>query len=208
MSLLSDERGLHLLVLDILCLRELGPEFITYEPETLFSEMRRRFGKLGRVTSEKLLACQVLHSNNLYWTEWEAFEKVTASISGEVAIFSYVQPPDPEEAAVSLTTAGQFADHEYSDEVLRYLASVCLHSGLFYLEGPLAVALPQVQEYVAGRGIEVNYSTVADLLRRTTSMFPDPDSVEEVQVNKVLSIRSALKDFEKETAAQLKRITR
>ena len=101
MSVLSDKRELHLLVLDILCLRELGPEFITYEPETLFAEMRERFGPLGRVTSEKLLACQVLHSNNSYWTEWEAFEKVTASISGEVAIFSYVQPPDPEEAAIS-----------------------------------------------------------------------------------------------------------
>ncbi len=208
MDSLSDKRGLHLLVLDILCLRELGPEFITYEPETLFAEMRSRFGPIGRVTSEKLLACQVLHSNNLYWTEWEAFEKVTASISGEVAIFSYVQPPDPEEAAVSLATAGQFADHEYGDEVLRYIAAACLHTGLFYLEGPLGVALPQAQEYVADKGIEVNYRAVRDLLRQTTQPFQNPDSIEEVQVNKVLSVRAAVKGFEREVAAQIKSITR
>lgn len=208
MSVLSDKRELHLLVLDILCLRELGPEFITYEPETLFAEMRERFGPLGRVTSEKLLACQVLHSNNSYWTEWEAFEKVTASISGEVAIFSYVQPPDPEEAAISLSTAQQFADHEYSEEVLRYIAAACLQTGLFYLEGPLAVALPYAKEYISDKGIELNYGSVADLLLRTAAPFANPDSVEEVQVNKVLSVRAAVRGFENEVAAQLKSIKR
>ena len=100
-GLLSDEKGLHLLALDVLCLRELGPEFIGYEPEALLEEMTRRYGEVGLVTSERLQVCQLLHANDMFWTEWEVFEKGTNSISGEPVIFSYTQPPDPEDIAVS-----------------------------------------------------------------------------------------------------------
>jgi hypothetical protein len=208
MSLLSDKTGLHLLTLDVLCLKDLGPEFITYEPETLFKEMRIKYGPIGRVTSERLLACQVLHANNVFWSEWEAFEKITASISGEVAIFSYSQPPDPEEAAIALVSAAQFDSHEYSDEVKRYIAACCLHDGLFYLEGELAMCMPFAVEYLDSKGIEVSINAVRDLLNKTTSPIPDPDSVEEVQVNKILSVRAAVSDFQKEVQTQLNRIER
>lgn len=208
MGLLSDSSGLHLLTLDVLCLRDLGPEFIAYEPETLFREMSIRHGKIGRVTSERLLACQVLHANNVYWTEWEAFEKITASISGEVAIFSYSQPPDPEDAAISLVTAAQFEAHEYSEEVKRYIAACCLHNGLFYLEGPLEMSMPYSEEFIDSREIDVNIPMVKDLLAKNTTPIQGADSVEEVQVNKILSVRSAVADFQREIQTQLNRIKR
>ena len=208
MGILSDQSALHLLTLDVLCLRELGPEFIGYEPETLFREMSLRHGSIGRVTSERLLACQVLHANAVYWTDWEAFEKITASISGEVAIFSYSQPPEPEEAAISLTTAAQFNSIEYSEEVKRYIAACCLHDGLFYLEGPLEMSMPYTSEYIDSREIDVNIPMVRDILAKTSSQIEDADSVEEVQVNKVLSVRKAVADFQREIKMQLNRIKR
>tara|TARA_Y100000114_G_scaffold93381_1_gene86790 strand:+ start:1344 stop:1970 length:627 start_codon:yes stop_codon:yes gene_type:complete len=208
MGLLSDRTGLHLLTLDILCLRELGPQFIAYEPETLLQEMRLRHGPIGRVTSERLMACQVLHANAVFWSNWEAFEKITASISGEVAIFSYSQPPDPEEAAIALKTAGQFDSHEYSEEVKRYIAACCLHDGLFYLEGPLEMSMPYVLEYIDDKKIDVDMKAVQDLLKKTEREIVGADSVEEVQVNKVLSVRRAIRTFESEIQKQIKRIKR
>ena len=207
-GLLSDERGLHLLTLDVLCLKELGPEFIGYEPEALLEEMTRSFGPIGKLTSERLQACQVMHANDLFWTEWEVFEKVTNSIAGEIAIFSYTQPPDPEEIAVSLVTAAQFKGRPCSSEVYRYIAACCQFDGLFYLDGPLDAASPALSEYFASNNIEPDYAAVADLLRRTSVPFSDPDSVEEVQVNKVLSIRDAVRIYELEVADQIRRVVR
>lgn len=207
-GLLSDEKGLHLLTLDVLCLRELGPEFIGYEPEALIEEMTRRYGPIGTVTSERLQVCQLLHANDMFWTEWEVFEKGTNTISGEPVIFSYTQPPDPEEIAVSLLTANSFDARECSDEVKRYIAACCLFNGLYYLEDRLEMSMPFIDEYLRDKDIELDTDAVADLLLRTTSPFPDPDSKEEVQVNKVLSIRGAVKSFEKQVSSQIKGITR
>lgn len=207
-GLLSDERGLHLLTLDLLCLKEFGPEFIGYEPEALLEEARRSFGDIGTVAAERLMACQVLHANESYWTEWEVFEKITASISGELAIFSYTQPPDPEDIAVSLVTAKQINSRSCSDEVNRYIAACCQFEGLFYLEEPLDTASGALSEYFKDQGIEPNYASVADLLSRTTEPYADPDSVAEVQVNKALSVREAVRTFEREVASQIKQVVR
>ena len=203
-SLLSDKKGLHLLVLDILCLRTLGPEFIGYEPEALFTEMEIAYGKIGKVTAERLQVCQLLHSNNLFWTEWEAFEKSTASICGEIAVFNQTQPPDPEEITISLLTAQQVASHQYSEEVKRYIAACCIFSGLYCLEGPLSIASPFVFEHYRGKGIEPDVDSVVDLLSRTKIPFKDPDSAEEVQVNKLLSIKAAAADFQQTLERQIK----
>lgn len=207
-GLLSDERGLHLLTLDLICLKQFGPEFIGYEPEALLEEMKRAFGEIGPVTSERLLACQVLHANEVYWTNWEAFEKITAAISGEIAIFSYTQPPDPEEIAVSLATAAQINSRFCSPEVNRYIAACCQFEGAFYLEPPLSTASSALSEYFASQKIEPDYDSVADLLDRTSSPFEDPDSIQEVQVNKVLSVREAVAAFEREVASQIKQVMR
>ena len=200
-GLLSDEKGLHLLSLDVLCLRELGPEFIGYEPEALLEEMTRRYGPIGTVTSERLQVCQLLHANDMFWTEWEVFEKGANTVAGEPVIFSYTQPPDPEEIAVAIV-------REFSEEVKRYIAACCLFSGLYYLEGKLDISMPFVNEYLLEKDIDLDTDAVADLLDRTSSPFSDPDSKEEVQVNKVLSVRGAVKTFEKQVAAQIKEIVR
>ena len=207
-GLLSDEKGLHLLSLDVLCLRELGPEFIGYEPEALLEEMTRRYGPIGTVTSERLQVCQLLHANDMFWTEWEVFEKGANTVAGEPVIFSYTQPPDPEEIAVAIVTAGNFDAREFSEEVKRYIAACCLFSGLYYLEGKLDISMPFVNEYLLEKDIDLDTDAVADLLDRTSSPFSDPDSKEEVQVNKVLSVRGAVKTFEKQVAAQIKEIVR
>lgn len=207
-GLLTDKTGLHLLTLDLLCLKEFGPEFIAYEPEALLEEARRSFGEVGPVTAERLMACQVLHANEKYWTDWEVFEKITAAITGEIAIFSYTQPPDPEDIAVSLLTASQVNSRPCSSEVNRYIAACCQFEGLFYLESPLDTASAALSEYFDSRGESPNYAAVADLLLRTKEPFEDPDSIEEVQVNKVLSVREAILTFNKEIANQIKQTAR
>lgn len=207
-GLLSDEKGLHLLTLDVLCLRELGAEFIGYEPEALMEEMTRSYGPVGQVASERLQVCQLLHANDLFWTEWEVFEKATNTIVGEPVVFSYTQPPDPEEIAIALLTANSFDSRQFSDEVKRYIAACCLFSGLYYLEGRLGLSAPFIEEHLRIKGIESNTKAIADLLERTSAPFEVPDSAEEVQVNKVLSVRDAVISFEKQVAAQIKEIVR
>lgn len=207
-GLLSDEKGLHLLTLDLLCLKEFGPEFIGYEPEALLTEAERAFGPVGRVTQERLMACQILHANESFWTEWEVFEKLTACISGELAVFSYTQPPDPEEIAVALVTAAQINSRKCAGEVNRYIAACCQFDGLFYLESPLDTAAEALSDYFRSQGMEPDYSSVADLLRRTDKPFEDPDSVAEVQANKALSVREAVRSFEREVAKQIKQVVR
>jgi hypothetical protein len=79
---------------------------------------------------------------------------------------------------------------------------------LYYLEGRLGLSAPFIEEHLRIKGIESNTKAIADLLERTSAPFEVPDSAEEVQVNKVLSVRDAVISFEKQVAAQIKEIVR
>jgi len=200
---LEDESQLTLLALDVLCLRHIGPKYIDWDPTALHQELEEDFGEIGELTWERIQCARLLHANNAFWVEWEVFEKVCAVVSGELAVFSHSQPPEPEDIALAIRVASEISTHEYSEEVKGYMAAACLHDGFWYLDGYLETAAPALSEYDARKGIERDFASVAAVLSRTDDYITSPDTAAEIQANRVLSTRKLIEEYEKVTARQI-----
>ncbi|MEC8306419.1 MAG: hypothetical protein VXZ72_00970 [Chlamydiota bacterium] len=207
-GILEDEYGLELVTLDILCLQKYGHTYIDWDSEALKLELMEDFGKLGDMTWERIQAARILHKNDIFWKEWEVFEKVTAAIIGEHPIFSYSQPPDADEIAVALDTAAKVADNNYSEDVKGYIAAACLADGMWYLDDPLDVALDALLEHDRKKGIERDFELVASKLQKTDTYIDPPESAIDIQVNHVLGVNAALKEQRSRVAKQLAMLPR
>lgn len=190
----------------VLLLDELGPEYLSWTSEALHAELTERFGEVGVATWEKIQALRILQSHDAYWREWEVFEKVTVALMGEPPIFSFVQTPEAEEVAISLSIAKKINnENSFDEDVLGYIASACLNDGLWYLEDPLKVAEPTLSEYDRRLGIDREWGQVAESLQDPKTVSDSVDPVQ-VQVNRVLDVRIALKRYWAESDKQLQEL--
>ena len=205
-NLLDDERDLELLTLDVLLLSKYGFRYIDWDSDALKQELIEDFGSVGVVTWERIQACRLLHASDIFWKEWEVFEKITAAIMGEPPIFSFVQPPESEEVAVALDTASKISSNEYSEEVKRYIAAACLHDGLWYLEDPLTVAHGEILAHDRWKEIDRDFGSVATRLRTQTKYNMSPETMADVQANNVISVRNALQVQRRSVKTQMKDI--
>jgi hypothetical protein len=208
-GLLDDEYGLHLLTLSVLLLDAFGPEMLLWESETLWEECTEKWGEIGPLTWEKIQALRVLHAHDGFWKEWEIFENICAAINGEFPIFSFVQPPDPDEAAIAIVTAARVdQSHSYSDEVKSYLVAACLDDGLWYFEGtPLEMCQEQLTEYDKRMDIQRRYADVAKALEENEGLYASPETAAEVQANKVREVQDVVSRYTASVDSQLRKLT-
>jgi hypothetical protein len=205
-GLLEDERGLHMVTLSVLLLKELGSDYIAWESDALYRELRERFGLVGVVTWERIQAVRLLHTNSAFWSEWEIFENVVAAAVGAPPIFSLAQPPEAEDIAIAMAMADQFDSREYSDEVQSYIVSACLFDGTWYLDSPLDIAMPALLEYDGRLGISRDFGSVAARLQQISSYIQEPETAVDVQVNNVISVRKALAEYHSQVESQMKEL--
>lgn len=125
----------------------LGAEWVSWEPETVWTEMKRQLGEApNEAMKSKVQALKTLLSCDAFWTDHLAFEKVVMGLNGRPANFDAYQDPSPAMVARALVQAAQVRKAEFSDEVLRYIAVVCFDEGLVILPEPLDVAQESLDE--------------------------------------------------------------
>jgi hypothetical protein len=118
----------------------LGEGWESWEPETLWADLKGHSIALSAALKDKIQAIRTLLTTNAYWGDHVAFEKVTMGLNGLQASFDSYQHPSPAMIARGLLEASSVRSHGFSDEVLRYIAVICFGDGLVLLPGPLAVA--------------------------------------------------------------------
>jgi hypothetical protein len=202
---LEDESDLELITLDLICLSTFGPSYLKWEYETIKFEVQEKFGNMGEITWQKIQAAVLLHSSTSCWSEWEVFEKVVAACMGEFAIFSYAQPPEPEDMAIALTVMARISETEISDEVASYVAAACLYDGLWVLEAPLDVGIKSIADLDKQKNIERDYSSVKDVLEKHKRRIDNPSGMAEAQANRVFLVREAVRGYNKKVSKELLR---
>ncbi len=125
----------------------LGAEWAVWEPETVWSEMKRVLGETPNdILKGKVQALKTLLVTNAFWRDHLAFENVVISIYGRLAIFDQYQHPSPAMIACAVREAATIRKAEFSDEVLRYIAAICFEEGLIVLPEPLDIAQESLDE--------------------------------------------------------------
>ena len=190
----SNKADTELVTLFNIVLKKFGPQCIAWETETLRQELSREFGDISEVAFQKVCAAQLAVAHDACWKEWELFEKFTAACNHAMPIFSFVQPPEAEEVCIAIASLNIINDsNEYSDEVLKYITAACLHDGLLYMDGPLSIAQPFMENYLIETALEVDNLRIEKAIPGAT--YKEPKDYPQVQANRVMSCRNVLKRF-------------
>jgi hypothetical protein len=137
----------HPVVLDLTLIKHFQLEWLTWLPETLFSEIEKTFStSIAEVNRLKILATQTLHVTDAFWDQWEIFEKTIAALNGVVPLPRVLQPPDLSFLLAGVDMADQVRSESYGEEVARYCAAVFLHEGVHYAPEPLEFCQPYLTQ--------------------------------------------------------------
>lgn len=129
----------HPLALDLVLLKHFELEWLTWLPDTLFSEIEQTFTtSIAEVNKLKILAAQTLHVTDVYWEKWEIFEKTIWALNGMIPRMDAIQPPDLPMLFAGVEMANSIRTETYGDEVARYCAAVFLQENVHYAPEPLS----------------------------------------------------------------------
>lgn len=146
-SLLTSHRS-HPLILDAWMLKNLGPEWYDWEPETLWPEAVKAAGapNISEVVRNKLQAIRTIRANDTVFHKWEVFEKVVAALNSVVPRFDIMQKPDLGQLLLGVAAIQQLRGGAFSDEVVRYMAAVLLTDGIAYAPPPIEECNPILKQ--------------------------------------------------------------
>lgn len=123
-----------------------GFEWTKWEPETIWQTT----GAEDSYVKNKLQAIQVIVNNQMFWTEWEVFEKVTLAFNNIPPNFQVIEEVSPAQMAFAIRSAYKIRrdarckvsgkEPVFNQEVKIYIATRAYLDGTVYLPGPLDIA--------------------------------------------------------------------
>lgn len=129
----------HPVALDLVLLKHFELEWLRWLPDTLFAEIEATFStSIAEVNKLKILAAQTLHVTDVFWEQWEVFEKTLWALNGQIPHVDWIQPPDLSILMAGVDTANKMRQETYGEEVSRYCAAVFLYENVFYAPEPLS----------------------------------------------------------------------
>lgn len=130
----------HPITLDIMYLRQYGPEWMLWEGETLQHLAPSDFHQtLSDMNLAKLQAVRTLHLVDTFWKQWEIFGWCTLALNGVPPDFQTMQAPLVSQAAIAVDIANRIRPDEvpWSEEIRHYLAAVFRHDSVYCPQPPL-----------------------------------------------------------------------
>lgn len=122
----------HPLVLDAALIKRFKLEWFEWLTETLLEEIKREFStNISDINRGKILAARSLHATDVFWTDWEAFEKILLSLMGIPPKWDTINPIEAPFLSVGIHIVDKIRKEEFSEEVKRYIATCLMHDGLF-----------------------------------------------------------------------------
>lgn len=176
----------HPIALDLALLRRYGPEWLTWEAETL--ELRIpidfRTQSLSSLNLEKLMAVKTMHLTDDFWKRWEVLVPCSQALNDVFPDFEVMQVPTYGELLVAADIGGRIrADVTWSEEVESYIRVVMAHDGIFFGIEPLAF------QPTTFSGIPIELTKIEEAWPgvRISGRAPTGDTIEDEQLRRVLN---------------------
>jgi len=133
----------HPLALDVILLDAFKPEWLTWEPSTIWSEIKSEFGvEVSAQNRNRINAIKTMHLVNTPWTQWEVFTLTISGLNGEIPDFKVLDMPTLAQLIAGVQVMNQAKEHFFAEEVARYAAACSLEQGVFYTPPPIHFAQP------------------------------------------------------------------
>jgi hypothetical protein len=137
----------HPYVLDMALIKTFQLDWFMWSPETLFTEIEKTFHtSIAEVNRLKILVAATLHVSDVFWDQWEVFEKAVLALNGIIPSVTYMQPPDVGTLMTAVDIANSIRKEEFSEEVSRYVAACFLNDHISYAPKPLDFAAKYLRQ--------------------------------------------------------------
>lgn len=192
----------HPYVLDLALLKQYGPEWFEWEPETIELRVVHDFNtpRISDLNMEKLQAVKTLHYVDGYWKSWQTFVACTMPLNGLFPDFNIMQIPTTAQCAMSVDIANRIrGDVVWSDELKLYVGVACRFDGILCAPNTLDFAEIDVT------GLPIDCEEVKQrwpLVRRTGTVSGE-ESVETEQLRRLLLIDEAVQEERERLRKQL-----
>lgn len=131
----------HPVVIDFALLKMFGPEWVNWEPETIWQEVQRSFkNQISEHARAKVQTVKTLHASDLPWQKWQVFEKIVQGLNNNIPHWEVMQAPSIEQLYVAIDIMSEIRQLDFNEEVRRYIAAAALHDEVCFLPMPLAFA--------------------------------------------------------------------
>jgi hypothetical protein len=128
----------HPIVLNMALLKAFGLHWYTWEPETVWAEIKRVFNsEVSEHSRAKINALKAIMINTMTWNSWQVFEKVIQALNNNIPRWAIMQAPTIEQLYAGIDILDSLRQVEYGDEVKRYIAACVLNEDIFYVPPPL-----------------------------------------------------------------------
>jgi hypothetical protein len=171
----------HPVVLDLMLFRQYGPQFLSWEAESLKRLIPEDFHTSGvsELNLSKIQAVKALHLVDTYWEDWEVFLWCTMSLNGVFPNFEIMQAPTVAQCLVSVDIANHLRDDvPWSDEVKAFLDVCFRHDGLFVRLDPINFITLQVDPTLADfKSVETRWQKVKESKKGPTGITPEDEQL-------------------------------
>jgi len=195
------DKNTHPLVLSLLMTKECGQEYLGWEPETCWSEIKSIWGVTpSEATRNKIQAIRTCRVSDQPYERWEAFDNVAVALFGMPPRFDSIQRPSPQRAAGAISIMRHAREgKDLSPEVYKYVAATMLDHGHSYGLGPLSPCNKYLSEQL-GSGV---VTSVKESLESKRQLFSGGPVEQNVQAMKALSVRDFVENLSRMLLTQL-----
>lgn len=106
--------------------------WVRWLPETLWTAIRRDVGAISEINQNKVQALATALSTDAPWQDWTTFENCGQAFNDKIPVFGQIQPLSPAETAFTVSILKKLHKFDFSEEVLGYIAAVCLYNGIIH----------------------------------------------------------------------------
>ena len=195
----------HPIALNMLMLKEFGPEYLGWEPETCWDEVRLTWGvNIAEVNKQKIQAVRSIYIADEVLQEWEQFQCVVNGLLGVAPRPDIMQRPAPGRLHVALDIIAHIRDMgTVKDEIYKYCAAVLMDFGVAYGPGRLVPANKYLNAGVSAEDME-HIKTLVQ--RNATPTSITSNTLVATQAMKSLSIKDFALSVERILAVQLQQL--
>ena len=162
--------------------KRFGPAWLTWEPETLWAEIKRvwKAEPSGEIQS-KILATRIAMTTDLFYTDAPAFENMILAVNDVEYDPELLQLATPEEIVYGVRMLSPLRDGSFNREVTGYIRACCRRAGLLRYPDDLRFAEPQYPDNLARIVSQITTKEAGDDL--------DPHDTVAVQSNNLYRIQ-------------------
>jgi hypothetical protein len=147
----------HPVVYDVALLQQYKTDWFSWEPETLWVEIKDDFHvpSIADLAKTKIQAIKTIHISESYWKHWEAFCWITQSLNNNIPDWHVLQKPTLSQLFNAVEIADVIRSGEvFSLEVSSFVAACFLEEGVLYAPHPLEFCQPEIERFLKLRNLE------------------------------------------------------